>query len=72
MKTTIQIDPITRTEGDKKGTTFYSVWFLAQSENHGTKCAHIGYFDDEDDAHEAGEAVREAVNITRNMIRDMV
>ena len=72
MKTTVQIDKLTHKSGDRKGQEFFSVWFFAQNEDHGTECAHIGYFDDEYDANKAGEAVRDAVNITRNMIRDMI
>lgn len=68
MKTTIEIDTINRPNGEE----FFSVWFFARNEDHGTECAHIGYFDSKLKAEKAGEAVAEAINITRNMIRDAI
>ena len=72
MRTTIEIKSLTRKSGEHKGQEFFSVWFFAQSEDHGTECTHVGYFDDEYDANKAAKAVEEAVNITRNMIREMI
>ena len=72
MKTTIQIETLTHKSGENEGQEFFSVWFFAQDEVQGTECAHVGYFDSKLRAEKAGEAVTDAVNITRNMIREAI
>ena len=64
---TIEIESFPRKRGEKAGQTVYSVWFWVDGE-----CAHIGHFDTEWEANEAGNKVLKAVELTRQVIRKAI
>lgn len=63
MTPTLKIETVTR----DTGLDFYSVWFWIDG-----NCAHVGHFDTKFEAEWAGQAVMEAVELTRKAIRKAI
>jgi hypothetical protein len=63
MTPTTKIETITSETDDD----FYSVWFWVNG-----NCVHVGYFDSEWEAQLAGQAVMDAVELTRHAIRKLI